>query len=294
MSLHSGSSEYRALASNHNLKHEIPKFSYDLRDHKKGIAINWTIIIITSGILPIALYFALRYGAKLQLSIVLALTSALFGVLSLFSLSKRTWDLTKKNSKCRPLGAGRWAMDYFNFNFLVAFVAITAVNVVGNITLSVRLVALGLPILIAEVCAQLLVFAVLARLQVRIPFRVSSVAAGTTGPSGVYSLVEDIIAVDGGQGRSYRQQLMDRYKASKTVRSLYHEMDLLWGISGTVIGIGTIALIFVLPDEDLAYALGWAIPWFFAAVVTVLTIVICKLRLRHELADGSYLGAFAA
>lgn len=183
-------------------------------------------------------------------------------------------------------------MDYFNINFLVAFVAITAVNVVGNIILNIRIVALGLPILIAEVCFQLLVYAILARMHVRIPFRISSVPAGTIASSGAYSLVEDIIAVDGGQGRTYRQQLMDRYKASKTVRSLCHEMDLLWGISGTVIGVGTIVLAFALPDEDLAYTLAWAIPWVFAAVMTILTITICKLRLRHELMG--YTGAFAA
>lgn len=240
------------------------------------------------------LYFALRYGAKLELSTVLALTSALFGVLSLFSLSKRTWGLTEKHSKCRPLGVGHWAMDYFNFNFLAAFVAIPAVNVVGNVTLDIRVVALGLHIPIAKVCAQLLVFAVMARLHVKIPLRVSSVPAGTTGPSGAYSLVEDIVAVDSGQGRTYRQQLVNRYKARKTVQSLCHETDLLWGISGMVIGIGTISLVFAFSDEDLAFALGWAIPWFFAAVMRVLMIAICKLRLRHELVDGIYPGTFAA
>lgn len=49
---------------------------------------------------------------------------------------------------------------------------------------------------------------------------------------------------------------MDRYKASKTLRSLFHEMDLLWGISGTVVGVSTIVLGFALPDEDLTYTLS--------------------------------------
>lgn len=100
------SSEYRALAGDES-KEDLPRIAYDLRDHQLGIIISWSIIFVTGGVLPIVLYFALRYAAKLELSTTLAVTSALFGVFSLYSLVKRSWLLLKKNSTCRPIGATR-------------------------------------------------------------------------------------------------------------------------------------------------------------------------------------------
>ena len=47
----------------------VPRISLNLRDHKLPIAINWVILFISSGVLPILLYFVLRYVAHLKLGI---------------------------------------------------------------------------------------------------------------------------------------------------------------------------------------------------------------------------------
>ena len=103
----------------------VPTIHFDLREHKRAIAVTWTILFLSSALIPVVLYFALRYGAQLELHIgellsynfkfgllsrsaVLAVTTAIFGVVSLFSLFKRTWSLVKPNSTCRPLGGTRW------------------------------------------------------------------------------------------------------------------------------------------------------------------------------------------
>lgn len=75
--------KYRALADDES-KEDLPIISHDLRDYQLGIIISWSIISVTGEILPIVLYFTLRYVAKLGLSTTLAMTSALFGVSSLF------------------------------------------------------------------------------------------------------------------------------------------------------------------------------------------------------------------
>lgn len=62
------SSEYRALAHDES-KEDLPRISYDMRDHQLAIIITWSIMFVTGGILPVVLYFALRYVAKLELSI---------------------------------------------------------------------------------------------------------------------------------------------------------------------------------------------------------------------------------
>lgn len=46
---------------------ELPKVDYDMRKHKLGIIITWSILFITSGVSPNVLYFALRYAGNVDL-----------------------------------------------------------------------------------------------------------------------------------------------------------------------------------------------------------------------------------
>lgn len=192
-------------------------------------------------------------------------------------------------------------MDYFNWNFIIGFVSITAVVVAGNVLKNIRIYALGLPILLAEVCFQLFVIAIARVRRAKTPFTMSSVAKDQLVRSGVYVLAEDIIAVDAGQGQTYRRQLSARYGASRVVRSLCWEMDLIWGSTGSFVGVGTIVALFVVPNENTAFvlgkympsakycadtgSLGWTIPWAYAAIMALFTLVYCQRRLRGEIND---------
>lgn len=147
-------------------------------------------------------------------------------------------------------------MDFFNINYIINFIAITVIIIVGNIILSIRTVVLGLPILIAVVSAELFLVAIFSSMGLRSPVRISSIPAGEPFRSGVYCLAEDICAVDGGFGQTFREQLQARYLASRTVRKLCWEMDLIWGVSGLIIGVGTAVMVFVIPSANVSYALG--------------------------------------
>jgi hypothetical protein len=48
---------------------QIPRIPLDLREHKVSIGVTWSILLLSSGILPVILYFVLRYGANLKLQI---------------------------------------------------------------------------------------------------------------------------------------------------------------------------------------------------------------------------------
>lgn len=147
-------------------------------------------------------------------------------------------------------------MDYFNWSFLVCFIVITALVVAGVVKHNVRLVALGLPILLVLVCTQLLLAVLLGSTKTRIPFAISSVPNRQPVRSGVYTITEDVVAVDGGQGQTFRKQLETRYVASQTIRELLARLDLLWGVSGVAIGAITIGLLFGLRDQNVGYILG--------------------------------------
>ena len=147
-------------------------------------------------------------------------------------------------------------MDFFNINFIIGFLGVTAVIVVGNVILNIRVYALGVPLLMTEVCFQILIGAILKSCNVRAPFRMSTVRKGEPIRSGVYVLAEDIIAVDAGQGQKYRRQLEARYLASETVQKLCAELDWFWGVTGTVVGVVNIVLLFVGTGENVAFILG--------------------------------------
>ena len=95
-------------------------------------------------------------------------------------------------------------MDYFNINFILAFIGITVTIVTGNVKKSPRVFALGLPILVTEVSLQMLLVALGRSLHMRAPFHMSSVRKGEPVRSGVFVMAEDIIAEKG-----YEQRLLD-------------------------------------------------------------------------------------
>lgn len=136
------------------------------------------------------------------------------------------------------------------------FVVITAIVVAGNVITNIRVFAIGLPIMVTSVCAEVFLFWIMASCTTCAPFRFSSVAKGEPLRSAVYVLAEDIIAVDAGQGQTFRQQLADRYVASKTLQELCREMDFFWGLSGTLAGAGAIVALWVIHDANLGYILG--------------------------------------
>lgn len=150
-------------------------------------------------------------------------------------------------------------MDFFNWNFILVFVVLTAVITVGSVLPSVKVEALSMPVLITEVAAQLLIAAIGISFGWRSSIRVSSVARSEKFRPGTYSIVEDIMAVDAGYGQHFRQELESRFLASPMVRKLFWEMDLIWGTTGVVAGVGSILLVAMISNDDAAWTLGKSI-----------------------------------
>lgn len=260
----------------------LPRITYDLRQHKKGIIIAWGVLLTSSLIIPIVLYYALKYGTSLEEASVLAVPTAIFGAPTLISLVRRCWSLLKKNSTSRPLGGTRWQMDYFNWNFILGFIVVTVIISVGDAIPDARVAALGLPFLVTEVSFQLLVGAILQTFNISCPFRISSVPKGDPIRGGVYAIAEDIIAVDSHAGQQFRQELWRRWEASKEIRQMCLFLDWAWGVFGCAIGIATIVLMFTIDNHDVSYTIGWAVPWGFAVVGGVGTLQICKTVIKKE------------
>ena len=270
----------------------LPRLPLNLRDHKLPIALNWGVIMLSSGILPIVGYFALKYGTTLPLSIILSPWLGFMGATSIFALLKRSWFLLRKNSDCRPLGVEQgWKLDYFGWNFLVGFIALTALISVGIAFSSVLVVSLPLSILMLYVCIELLLAQAGMAAGMRAPFRFSSLAQGEPLRPGTYVIVEDVVAVDGKQGRAWRSAWGARYEASQALRSHLRRMDLLWGTTGLAVVAVIWGCAFAIKNHEIGYAIGWALPWVWAVLMTVLTIQMSKSMLRKEESHRSYASA---
>lgn len=195
-----------------------------------------------------------------------------------------------------------WKLDFFNWNFAFGLVYITIVISVGLALkpVDVRVVALALPLLMFQVCGQLLIVAFLMACGVKAPFRISSIARGDVLRPGVAVIAEDIVAVDGGQGLEFREAWRAHYEHSATFRQLLARLDLLWGVTGVVLGAGLVAVIFAVPDVSVGYGVGksilppclieqnakrrtaWSVPWVWAAIMAVVTIRMSKSTPRYR------------
>ncbi|KAK5163965.1 uncharacterized protein LTR77_010361 [Saxophila tyrrhenica] len=269
----------------------LPRLPLDLHRYEKNIAIFWSVLILSSGILPIVGYFALHYGTDLELNIVLAPFLGFTGVTSIFSLIKRSWELTKKDSNCRPLGQqSRWGLDFFGWNFLFGFIALTMLISLGIGLEVLRAVSLPLSVLVFYVCLELLLAQALMAAGVRAPLRISSVAKGQVLRPGSYVIVEDVVAVDGGQGQGFRRAWNERYEASRAMRTHLRKMDLMWAGSGMVLVAVVVGVVFGAEEREVGYAVGWSLPWVWAGTMAYITTQLSKAMLIKEAREQQHAG----
>ncbi|KXT10316.1 hypothetical protein AC579_1119 [Pseudocercospora musae] len=277
---------------NHSPK-PLPTLPLDLSQHKVLLTLVWTTIVLANGILPIALYFALHYGTSLDLSLILTIPTILMSVPAVWQLFQRTYYLLNDREGCRPLGmtsqTTKWrnnwsSFDYFQWNYIFGFVALTILLSIGTSIPSLPVTAISLSVLMLYVCLELILVEVGILLNVSAPFRFSSVQKGAPLRPGVFIVAEDVVAVDGMQGGAWRQAWNDRYEADSELQRLCRILDWFWGVSGlcVVAVIWTLAFATDIVDEEVSYAIGWGLPWVWGGIMAVLTFWMAKRMLRRQ------------
>ena len=89
-----------------------------------------------------------------------------------------------------------------------------------------------------------------------VPFRFSSVARGMPTRPGIYTIVEDVVAVEGGKGTVFREAWDRRYRESKHFRQHLLNVNLFWGTGGFIMIAVLFALIFAIRNVDAAFVIG--------------------------------------
>ncbi|KAL2011261.1 hypothetical protein VTN00DRAFT_3979 [Thermoascus crustaceus] len=260
-----------------------PPLPYSLRHRKKSIAFFWTIFCIDTLVQPLVLYYALWYGTDLSHNLVFSISTAALGGVSVFEYFYRFYNLFKHNSRARPLNARRSWLDFFHINFTIVWLILAVELIVGTVPEEpyVRLLAMPLPTVMYYFGAVHLSLDILRMCGFRAPFRISSTPRGSVMPTALYVLIEDIVAVDGGGGQKYRYALRMRYLSSPYFRRMLFEMNCFWA-GGALIFAGAITAIVFTTPRDVAYTLGWALPFGWAGVWTLITFPWVKSDLRRE------------
>lgn len=284
---------------------EPPSLNYTLKGRRRWIAIFWTLIVVDSIGIPLAVYFGLWYGvgpalcpppppgsshgredcpaAKLDANAVFSISTACLGGVSIFEYFHRFYKLWKKGSTCRVIGARRAYLDWFHWNFSIAWVFIMLELIIGTIPNwpPIRLLAMPASSLLYWFAFQLLVEDTLRILGKRQPIRISSVPKGAHFRPGIYSIIEDIVAVDGSGGTEFRTALNTRYEQSHYFRQMLHRLTLWWAFGALGAAVVTTVLVFTT-ERNVAYVLGWCIPFVWAGIWTAATIPYVKRELRRE------------
>lgn len=115
------------------------------------------------------------------------------------------------------------------------------------------------------------------------PFRISSTPKGDKVLPGVYYIMEDIIAVNAGGGRPFREGMAARYKASPIFRKMIREQSWFWSIPGLLVAAAcTVVVVVNEVPEPVAYGIGWAVPFIWAAIWAVITVPWVRSALYKE------------
>lgn len=94
-----------------------PPLNYTLhtRGRERSIFIWFSLIFCEACVLPLILFYSLRWGAHLSITKNLAIITSLIGTVSGLKVTQRAYFLWFRNGheSRRPIGAGRWGVDFF-------------------------------------------------------------------------------------------------------------------------------------------------------------------------------------
>ncbi|EFQ36592.1 uncharacterized protein GLRG_11737 [Colletotrichum graminicola M1.001] len=274
-----------------------PSLNYNLRTRKKAIIIFWALIIFDSVLTPIALYFGLWYGVgpgtntptekreKLSPNAVFSIVTAAVGGASIVEYFVRFWRLWRKGSTCRVIGAHRWYLDWFHWNFSFAWIIVMIELIVGTVPdhPPIRLLSMPVTTMLFVFGTELLLVDVSRAFRLPAPCRISSIPKGAQLRPGIYSLIEDVCAVDGSGGTEFRVALDRRYEASHIFRAMLRRLGIFWAVGAEACAALCTALIFTMPG-DVAYTIGWSLPFVWTGLWTLATFWYVSRELKKEAA----------
>jgi len=271
----------------------LPSLNYSIRGHKRrmtSIFVFFALFLAEAGFLPLILFYALKWSAHLSLRINLAIITSFVGTYSGFKFARRQWWLwfSKGSAENRPLGAGRWGIDCCQIWMSIGMTFFFIPLIIGSslTPASAPTVAMALPLLMLSFCVPLLVTGLFPH-KIRLPLRISSFPPYVPLPPLTYTLLEDVVAVDGGGHLAFRTALAKRYEHSIRFRKLMRDTAIFWGLTGCVCAAAFIAVAWTTTD-DIGYGISYGLPWLWAMIASAITVWWVDKELIKEREEWIY------
>jgi len=174
-------------------------------------------------------------------------------------------------------------LEFFHINTLITIALVEIELVVATAPESpiLKLCAMPSPTICFYYGTLLFSTAIFTQLKWRLPFNMSSTPKGHHWRPAMYAFIEDCGAIEARGEKVYREKLNARYEASPLFRVLIMQLSWFWGLGLIGIAIVSTVLVFTITD-DVAFGLGWGLPYAFMIVWALITILFVRRSLRRE------------
>jgi len=235
----------------------LPRLNYNLWDYKTKLFIVTFLLVAESSLIPLALFYGLWFRTTLRHGIIFAVITAFFGLVTGIEFGFRCLKLILPPDTYRPIGGARWKFDFTHWSLSFIYTVMTAILIGASIPHEplVRPLAIPVSLFLIQYGVMLLVTGWMNATHRPTPWRISSIPKGQRTRPLMYTIVEDIIAVDGAAGIEYRRALMARYETSPMFRKMIAQQNWFWGFGSLLVGVGTMVVIWTIPQE-IAYGVG--------------------------------------
>ncbi|KAJ5035157.1 uncharacterized protein L3040_008415 [Drepanopeziza brunnea f. sp. 'multigermtubi'] len=244
------------------------------------------LMVFDACVVPILLYYAMTFGGNVEGFITFSVVTAIWGGPTYVEFAIRSLRLIKQQRFYKPLGVDkRWAFDITNWIMVLTIAVVTTLLIIGAVPHDVFLRVLSMPgpAILFCIAGPVFLMSIYDHFGWRAPFRISSTPKGELVHPGIFYIVEDIVAVNSGGGRPFREGMDARYRASPIFRKLIRDLSWFWSIPGLIMAsASTVVVVINQVPEEVSYGIGWGVPFLWAIIWAVITVPWVRKVMARE------------
>ncbi|KIX94890.1 uncharacterized protein Z520_09580 [Fonsecaea multimorphosa CBS 102226] len=247
---------------------------YRLSEHRKNWATWFAFFCFDGCVLPIILFYSLWYGSTLTHWTIFTLITSLSFWTSYHKWFSRGYRLLiKRDPKYRPINGGRWWFDcsYYILSLALLIVIVELVAATATKDVKVKVIAMAPPSVLYTIGGYMLLQNTAHCLRIRTFVTLSSVKRGSLTPPPLFTVMEDVFAVDGCHlGLPARHAMLATYNASARFRNTLMWWSWIWCLACLAVAVG-LSIVVGLVKGTTAFGITYGVSFPFIVFMSVVT-----------------------